>query len=698
MNPQSKIQALPRLEARPCSGLLVEAREGYRPDIDGLRAVAVLAVILFHMSKSLLPGGFVGVDIFFVISGFLITRNILDDLEHGSFSILDFYRRRVKRIAPAMFAVILATVLVAQLILLPVDAEKAAQSALWSTLSLANVYFWLFQETGYFANSSEELPLLHLWSLGVEEQFYLLWPLLLLLAYPLLRGRFLLAGGLGVAALSFVGGELLFEHAPAFTYYMLPTRAGELIFGALVAVAVVKRVERVIPQRAVTPIAMVGAAMVAGSLFLLSKDVIFPGLLAAIPTLGTALLILAGHCRDTTASRFLALKPLVWVGVVSFSAYLWHWPLLAFYRYGHGSVGFQAGALMLAATLLLAWLTYRFVEQPVRRSTASAMDVITRWYLAPAALMSFLALGAQYLDGYGLQFFSREYRDGLAAISQETRGKGPDSCVKRRVSEADATSDRCVLGDSAADKPRVVLWGDSNAGHYVGMLDVLAQAAGFSFRSLGHEACPPVLGDPAPFLTAAAAERWDDCKESLRLMREVVATYPVVVMSASWTTYHSRSPDFLPAVFSTAESLTKKGARVLLMGKAPIFDGYDDQCREKALRYPLLDCTASNEPLDPKVATVNARLREFAESTPNVGYFEPTAYLCPGGTENCSPLDPRGTPLYRDTSHLSGDGSVRLGGMVLASGGVPPALADIRGWLDRQLISQGATANMPTTR
>jgi peptidoglycan/LPS O-acetylase OafA/YrhL len=665
------------------AGLLAQAHESYRPDIDGLRAVAVLSVILFHIKKSLLPGGFVGVDIFFVISGFLITRNILDDLERRSFSILDFYRRRVKRIAPAMFVVILATLLVAQFILLPVDAEKAAQSALWSSLSLANAYFWLYQDTGYFANASEELPLLHLWSLGVEEQFYLLWPLVLLLAYPLVRGRYMLVSGLVIAALSFAGGQLLFERAPAFTYYMLPTRAGELMLGALVAIAVFKKVERVLPARAAAPMAWLGAALVAGSLFLLSKDKVFPGLLAVPPTLGAALLILAGHCRSTGPSRFLTLKPLVWVGVISYSAYLWHWPLLAFYRYGYGRVDLQAGAAIFVLTLALAWLTYLYVEQPVRRSRAPASRVIAKWYAVPAAAMSVVALGAQYLDGYGFHFFSQDYRSQVVAASRNSQHYGPSVCLEWHLSPEDATSERCVLGDSAAGEPKVLLWGDSNAGHYVGMLDVFAKAAGFSFRNLGHKACPPLLGDPSPFLTAAAAEHWAACIDSLRLVKEVVSHYPIVVLSGSWTTYQSRSEDFLPAVFQTVQTLTQQGTKVILMGKAPIFENYNERCRARALRYPFLDCTVASEPLDARVAGVNGRLREFAAATANVGYFEPTPYLCPGGTEHCSPLGPGGVTLYLDKSHLSAAGSVHLGDMALRAGGIPALFSQIPGWLGR---------------
>ena len=198
----------------------------YRPDIDGLRAVAVLSVILFHIDKRLIPGGFVGVDIFFVISGFLISLHILQEIEAGKFSIVEFYRRRIKRIAPPMLVVVLITIIAAQFLMIPEDAERAADSALWSLVSLANVYFWWHQDTSYFSAASSELPLLHLWSLGVEEQFYIIWPIVLFLLYRKLHSKlFVVFTGL-IAIASYAAGQYWFVSDSSFVYYMLPTRAG----------------------------------------------------------------------------------------------------------------------------------------------------------------------------------------------------------------------------------------------------------------------------------------------------------------------------------------------------------------------------------------------------------------------------------------------------------------------------------------
>ena len=228
----------------------------YRPDIDGLRAIAVLSVIVFHIWPDALPGGFVGVDIFFVISGYLITLQILRDLASGQFSIGGFYRRRIKRIAPAMMAMLLATIIAAEFLLRPADAEAVSRSGLWSLLSLANVYFWLSEDESYFAASTDEIPLLHLWSLGVEEQFYILWPLVLLF---LARHMQMRAGYIVMATLiaaSFAFGQYFYPVDPSFVFYMLPSRVAELMLGAVAAMLVIRHETRQVRNIVVFSIAV----------------------------------------------------------------------------------------------------------------------------------------------------------------------------------------------------------------------------------------------------------------------------------------------------------------------------------------------------------------------------------------------------------------------------------------------------------
>lgn len=657
-------------------------KAAYRPDIDGLRAIAVLSVILFHIDKLLVPGGFVGVDIFFVISGFLISLHILQEIEAGKFSIVEFYRRRIKRIAPPMLVVVLITMVAAQFLMLPEDAERSADSALWSLVSLANVYFWWHQDTSYFSAASSELPLLHLWSLGVEEQFYIIWPILLLLVYHQSRAKLFVALTGIVAFASYAAGQYWFVSDPSFVYYMLPTRAGELLTGALVAVAVLRRVETRVSESAAQVIAGIGLSLIAGSLFLLTEEIVFPGFLALPPTLGAGMLILAGHCAQNRVSSLLAFRPLVWVGVVSYSAYLWHWPLLAFIRYGHGEVGAIPGVVVLILTFGLAWLSYLFIEQPARSSRATAKIVFAVQYLVPAGAIAVLALGAMYIDGYGLRWQSDEYKSSLAAFRDQTRPAYLFDyvCQRQRVSAADIQNEHCVLGAKEVAQPRVILWGDSNAAHYVGVIGAIAREAGFSYRNIELGSCPPIFANPEPFVNA---KRLPDCLGSAATIREAIQAADIVIISASWSDYLKRSDNFLETLFSTTQSLSDAGKLVILMAKAPVVAGYDRRCREKALSYPFLECFSGASSTTAEVTRVNDRLKAYAERTRNVAYFDITPYLCPAGL--CSAFDAEGKSLYYDPSHLSLPASWELDELIVSKVGVPEPFSRISSWPARPL-------------
>ena len=326
----------------------------YRPDIDGMRGFAVLFVLVFHAFPERLPGGFVGVDIFFVISGFLITRIIFSDMDRGSFSPATFYARRVRRIFPALIVVLIASVALGYQLMLVPDLTSLCRNTAASALFSANLM--LLSETGYFDIDAHLKPLLHLWSLGIEEQFYLVWPWLLLVVPRPWFVRFVIA----VMVSSFALNILLIHHYPSATFYLPVTRAWELMAGALVA--------RYQPARGARSglIAAAGVIAIGVSLFWFNSRTVFPGWAAALPVAGTMLLLCS---KESLFNRtILGNRIAVNVGLISYPLYLWHWPLLVFtqiYRSGLPLTNLQR-VLLLALSFALAWLTYKFVEKPIR--------------------------------------------------------------------------------------------------------------------------------------------------------------------------------------------------------------------------------------------------------------------------------------------------------------------------------------------
>lgn len=382
----------------------------YRREVDGLRALAVVPVILFHAGFASFKGGFVGVDIFFVISGYLITSIILKEQQNNSFSIVKFYERRARRILPALFFVVGACIPVAAIWLFPTDLKYFSQSVLSIPLFASNVTFWL--TSGYFGPEADLAPLLHTWSLAVEEQFYLLFPIFIILCWPLGRNRIaalLVAITLTSLALAHWGAY----NKPLATFFLLPTRAWELGIGALVAMYLAQydhpRPGRVWQET----LAIGGVVMVLLAIALYDESTPFPSLYALLPTLGTAFIVLFGT-RATVAGRLLGNRLLVGIGLISFSAYLWHQPLFAFARYINVRPPDAWQMLFLAAlSLLLAALTWRFVEQPFRNA-----KVISRTQLlvaASAASLLCLGLGAW---GFATRGFEADF---LARHDQRQR-------------------------------------------------------------------------------------------------------------------------------------------------------------------------------------------------------------------------------------------------------------------------------------
>lgn len=645
----------------------------YRPDIDGLRAVAVLSVLVYHASNALLPGGFVGVDIFFVISGFLITRNIWVDLQAGRFRLADFYLRRVRRIAPAFMLVTAATLAAGTLLLLPADLARLGRSAAWASLSGANVYFWKYLDTSYFAPASDQEPLLHMWSLGVEEQFYLLWPAVLMGCSMARRAR--PAAMLAIVAIcvaSFGLAEATNASAQKFSYYMLPTRAGELMLGALLALFGQRRIEQLVPARlrsvVAETVAVAGFALIAFSLWKLDDTSPFPGLNALYPCLGALLVMLSGQLDSRATRVLLTPRPIVFIGLISYSLYLWHWPIFAFIRYFDGEVRPLQALVAILAMLVLATATYRFVELPARRMRARPLMQVVTLLAAPVSVV-FLTSALIVRSG-GIEADAGAAQQAESAswdLDEQTAAASRNvfPCMDARTSLAQALRNpHCVLGDPAEKgRPGVFVWGDSNAGHFLGTLAVVGEQGNFAFRYASLSTCPPLFGE-REFGSLAARARCNAFREGIRqhLSR---AGYRTVVLAAQWAV-HDHIPNLRSALEATISELRHNGQRVVMVGQIPGFPGYNRECERREARIGSASCAVRASRADAPAFPISTYMAELARDHAGVAFVDAHDALCQGG--RCSPyLD--GRPIYFNPTHLSAAGSYQLGRKIMSGPG-----------------------------
>ncbi|RWO95305.1 MAG: acyltransferase [Mesorhizobium sp.] len=600
----------------------------YRRDIEGLRAVAVLPVVLFHFGISAIPGGFGGVDIFFVISGYLISGSLLDDLERGQFSIVNFYWRRARRILPALVFVMLLTCIAALFILLPSDLREFSLSIIAASTFWSNVFFW--KTSSYFSIDAALRPLLHTWSLSVEEQYYIFAPILMFLIYRYIGKRWLTTL-LPIILCSFVVAVMATSLAPTAGFYLLPTRIWELMLGALL---MLKRPPPLGNRFLMESVGLAGFGLLAIGFFAISESDPFPGYNALYPCMGTALLIYVGqNSPSTVASRMLEVRPLVWIGLISYSLYLVHWPLNAFAHY----LSFQkldplmTGA-MLVASLALAAFSWKFVEQPFRQK---------RTFTAPGPIFAFSALAIVVLCAGG----------AAGALGNGFPQRFPDY-VQRRISVGDWRNGICFNeGTSRIESwnmedctrtrgfpTTVFLWGDSFAAHYVSGLGANINRLQANIVEYTYAGCPPILS----YYSYARL----DCVRFNRKALDIIleADIKTVILSGKWSDYEVRGFDGLQQTIDTLRAL---GVRVFVIGQSPQFPTDVRKIAFFAKRQNL-DDTSWPMAMDPGI---NERVRSF---TKGATFIDPLKFLCSAG--RC-PYSDRGEFMYFDYGHFSSAGA-----------------------------------------
>lgn len=587
-----------------------------RLDVQGLRAVAVLAVLAYHANSAWLPAGFVGVDVFFVISGFIITALLAGRTER--INLFEFYAGRIKRILPAYFVMLAVVSIVSAVLFLPADYGFFEKSLKSSAFFTSNRYFADFGS--YFAPRADELPLLHTWSLAIEMQFYLFYPILFICVPR--RWRLPVFVLLGLALFAWSGHRVAMGKQDTM-YFALLARMPEFMVGAVAALALQ---HHQLSGRLSAALGVLGTAALICAFWLIDKQN-FPGYWSVLPCVGAGLLIAA---RRGPASQLLASRPMVWIGGVSYSLYLWHWPILAFIRYYTGQYELSAGGVLLFASssLLLAWLSYRYIETPVRRS-AGLRQHAPKWALATVVTAALLVAGSQL-----------NLRVVEPAPVQLTRYAAPELiCHGSQVGE-------CKRGKADA-QPSVLVIGDSHAAQLNYFFDVVGDETGVAYRVLSGSSCVPIKAFDLERLPGWAQKT---CKAQIDAVAQLMPSFDKIIVAGMWQ-YQMQSPAFVEAMRTFLLDASHAGKQVVVLAQIPMFESNVQRLR----RFAALGLSAPLLP-NSQWQDANRQLQAVATGIPNVHFmdFADSSFFAHAPYQD-------GELIYQDNHHLNEVGARHYG-------------------------------------
>ena len=619
------------------SGRLVDPGRRHRADIDGLRTVAVLPVVAFHAGLHAARGGFVGVDVFFLISGFLITQLIVDQIQSGSFSVVSFYERRARRILPALFAVLLAVYLMGLAYCMPADLLDLSKSLIAAALSTSNLYFWM--HSGYFDGAAIYKPLIHTWSLAVEEQFYLFWPLFLMFGYRYCRRRLLLITAL-VSAVSLAVSAVGAFRFPNATFYLPFTRFWELSAGGLLALGIVPGTVRPVIRNALSA---VGLGLIVLSALLIDSKMPFPGVLALPACMGAFMVILAGRDGDTVIGKLLSLRPIVFLGTISYSLYLWSWPITVFQRnYAFLMSGLSEPVnklVIFGVSLLVASLSWKFIEMPFRvgaRHPTSSRFVKT----AAIGTATVIAMGAicWLASGFPARYSAREIQ---AATHMNYDGRAAfrfGHCFLSEPMKEWRLDPECLAVSTL--KPNYLLLGDSHAAHL--WFGLNATFPGAKFLQATAADCLPTI-----------THNFNESSKCTQIMDNVYKDLLVhqsidrVLLSAKW------KAGTLNNVPETLRWLKAQRIKVTLFGPVASYDSPVPRLLVSAIHASDPDLPQHHR--DESVRALDVQMRLLAKSQ-GVDYVSMIDLFC--SSVYCAVADASGSPLMFDEEHFTMDGSL----------------------------------------
>jgi len=616
-------------------------RPKYRSEIDGLRCLAIIPVLLFHAGVPGFDGGFVGVDIFFVISGFLITRILITSMESGNYSLIDFYARRVRRIFPALFALLFFAIVGASVLYVPSDFASLPRTIVGAIFFVSNFVF--YRLSGYISPFARIQPLLHTWSLAVEEQFYIFFPPLLFLVYRYFA-RNIVGAILTMAAISGILCIVQTNSGSSFAFFMPHTRAWELMAGAFFAL----KAFPTITQAALKEVlALTGVILIAFAVFTFDSSMLYPGARAILPVTGSCCVIYCG--QDTVVGRILSLKPFVFIGWISYSLYLWHWPLIVFDEYYFATpLDGLNSAIVIGASFVAATVSWRFVEQPFRDSKRiSRRDLFTMAVGASVIGCAFAAVGWA-LAGWPARFAPEVVR--LANFYTDM-APSMTSCQQTFIDPVVPTEKLCTYG--AVQPPTYALWGDSHAMAMASAMGEVASEFGKSVALFSSPGCPPANDFQPPNEPECRAfnERTQDF-----LSRETEIKTVILVGRYDKVFVGQQQVSLLNGLLKTVRTAQSAGKRVILMGPIPTYDYAVPRMLSQGFqreRRIIAAVTSRREFL----SRIDFFWRAFDGIGGSIVRIFPDQALCPDTV--CLIYDGRAA-LYFDEGHLSTEGARKV--------------------------------------
>lgn len=616
----------------------------YRPEVDGLRTIAVVPVVLFHLGYSFVPGGFVGVDIFFVISGFLISRIIYTEILENRFSLVDFYERRARRILPALFLVLLFCIIASNLIFMPRELVGFSESLIGVLTFSSNIFFW--KESGYFSTASELKPLLHTWSLSVEEQFYIILPLILYVSLKYAKAytpHVILFLAFISLAISEIASEGRYYISTA-GYFLLPTRAWELFLGSILAIYEYNHGNKC---RASTNSLMscLGLVIILISILTYDRFTSFPGLSALLPTVGSCMIIYYAR-EGTVINSVFSNRIMVGVGVLSYSIYLWHQPLIAFSKYIYGELTSLQNICIIVATAAMSYLTWRYVETPFRtRKHPRSFGRKSIFLMSGFATAGLFAISLFIIEKGG--FYDKLNSFQTAVLNWNYFDQKKPYRQGECFMDPDQTSSDfkpyCLHSES-----KFVVWGDS---HAAALSSAFAMEDSFGQRTASG--CPPLLGQHI----AARPSCYDITAETLLLIEEM--QNPVVLLHANWSKYEKGT--VLIGLRNTLEALNSNAGlqRIIVLGGVPHWSGAglptQLALRSRDMDFSKIVGELYLESHSSRVLSRDRLVFDIAADYENVEFVSAMELFCKEGDRCLAATDIHGetTPLFWDESHLT---------------------------------------------